>query len=84
MSEKEYLINWFVVNSSAGKAEIINNATQNFFETGWIDSLKFINFIIDLEQEFSIRFSNNDFQDRAFATIDGLSHIIQEKKNAAK
>ena len=56
---------------------------ENYFEKGWIDSLKFIDLITQIEEEFSIRFSNDEFQDRKFSTIEGLAKII-ERKNVKK
>lgn len=78
---KECLINWFVENSDFAKEVIENNLNENYFEQQWIDSFSFINFISDLEEKFGISFSNEEFQNREFATINGLVLIIKGKLN---
>ena len=71
-------IEWFEQNTSIQKDEIIKNLEENYLELGWIDSLKFISFITDIEEKFKIRFSNDSFQDRNFSTVKGLSKIVRE------
>ena len=58
----------------------IKKLSENYFKNGWLDSLKFIELINDVEQEFEILFSNDEFQNRKFATINGLREIITGKK----
>jgi acyl carrier protein len=76
-----WIINWFKQNADLKSNDITKNLFENYLEKGWIDSLKFISFISDIEGNFGIRFSNDEFQDRAFATIAGLSKIIHNKIN---
>lgn len=76
-----WLINWFVENSDFSKEVIENNLDSNYFEQGWIDSFSFINFISDMEEKFDISFSNDEFQNREFATVNGLAKIIEGKVN---
>jgi len=79
---KQWLIDWFKSNSNTEESVIINNLNEDYFSKKWINSLKFYSLITDIENEFKIRFSNDDFLDRKFATINGLSGIIEEKNNA--
>lgn len=79
ISTKDYLIQWFSKETGLEIKEINNMAEKSFFEIGWVDSLLFINFISDIEQNFNIEFSNEDFQNRAFSTVNGLSKIIERK-----
>jgi len=76
-----WIINWFVNNSNLDKKEIKEKSHTSYLENGWIDSFKFINFISDIEEHFGITFSNDEFQNRSFSTIDGLMKIIQSKIN---
>ena len=80
MDIENWLFDWFEKNTSAKKDEISKNLDENYFDNGWLDSLKFIELINDVEQEFEILFSNDEFQNRKFATINGLREIITEKK----
>ena len=52
---------------------------DNFFNEGAIDSFGIIELIEEVETKFSIRFSEQDFQNRGFPTIEGLARIISEK-----
>ena len=81
MDVKTWLIEWFKTNTDLSEGDIGNNLNANYFEKGWIDSFKFINFITDVEENFDIRFSNDQFQDRTFSTIDGVIRLIEEKIN---
>lgn len=76
---KEWVINWFLINSNATQNNIKNNLNENYLETGWIDSLQFVSFISDIENEFKIRFDNDEFQNKEFSNISGLSELIKEK-----
>jgi acyl carrier protein len=78
----KWLIAWFSENTNAARHDIKNNLKENYFESEWIDSLLFINLISDLEKKFTISFSNDEFQNREFATIAGLSQIVFRKHNA--
>ena len=80
MDVENWLFDWFEKNTSAKKDEISKNLDENYFDNGWLDSLKFIELINDVEQEFEILFSNDEFQNRKFATINGLREIITGKK----
>lgn len=79
MEVREWLVDWFCAHSAAGRDDIETNLESNYLEKGWIDSMQFITLISSVEDEFGVEFSNDEFQDRAFATIAGLSHIIAQK-----
>ena len=73
MNTKNWLIEWFSKNSDQNKDIIQENLHEDYLAKCWIDSLKFIELISDIENHFDIRFSNDDFQDRAFSTGNGFS-----------
>lgn len=75
----EWVIKWFKANTGFKEEEIKNRVSDNYFSQGWIDSLKFIAFITEMEKKFNIRFSNEEFQDRDFSTIAGLTKILEKK-----
>ena len=78
---RSWLSVWFVKNTNISEGEIEECSSKSYFELGLIDSLKFISFIPDLEEYFNIQFSNDEFQDRSFSTINGLVDIISTKVN---
>jgi acyl carrier protein len=82
MDIKSWLINWFSDNTAIDQEEITNNCHENYFLLKWIDSLKFISLISAIEDTFGINFSNDEFQDRKFATINGLEEVIKAKMDA--
>ena len=81
MNAKNWITDWFVQNTNIQKNEIEKNILEDYFIKGWIDSLKFILLISDIEEHFQINFLNDEFQNRVFSTIDGLAKIIEEKIN---
>ena len=81
MEIESWIINWLEDNAGIEKDESLKKNEENYLELGWIDSLKFISFITDIEETFKIRFSNDVFQDRDFSTVKGLSKIINGYSN---
>lgn len=75
MSTLDWLVKTF--QEKSGKSDI--STESNFFEQGLIDSFDIIMLIEEIEQKFDIRFTDEDFQNRSFATISGLADIIEQK-----
>lgn len=81
MDVTDWIITWFVKNTNLEKDDIIRNFNENYLEKGWIDSLKFISLITDVESKFNIAFSNDIFQNETFPTLEGLIKIIESEVN---
>ena len=73
---KEWILEYFIENSDE-KTKI--DTEVNYMEIGIIDSFGLIEFIEELENEFSIKFTNDDFSNRKFVTVDGLTEIVSNK-----
>ena len=73
------IIEWFCSKTGTEAEIITNNSSKNYFEEKWLDSLTFLEFVVFLENRFNVHFSNDEFQDKKFATIDGLTEIIERK-----
>ena len=71
-----WLLNWFSTNTSANKDKIQNELEKNYFEEGWLDSLKFIEFVTAVEEKFGIIFDNNEFQ----MYYDSIEGCLPRKK----
>ena len=78
---KTWLEEWFSNNSSRTVEEIKEKGDDNYFTEGLVDSFGFISLLSDIEEKFGATFSNDDFLDRSFATINGLACMINKKKN---
>lgn len=76
---RSWVIEWFAKNTGLRDGEIEGKTQENYFEKGWIDSFKFISLVSEIEETFSISFSNDEFQNMSFATIDGLVTAIKDK-----
>ena len=59
-------------------SEIIDLDSFNFIESGHIDSLGIMKFMIELEAEFDIKFTDEELLSEDFKTIDGLSNLINQ------
>ena len=76
-----WIINWFYSKSSImSTKEIKKRINENFFELGLIDSMNAMELIIDIESNFNISLTHEDFEDDRFFSISGLSQIINEKQ----
>lgn len=51
----------------------------NYIDTGYVDSMGILKFVVELEQEFDIQISDDDIMLQEFKTIGGLVGIINKK-----
>lgn len=79
MDVEERLIKFF-----KNKGIDVKNTNDDLFEKGYIDSMNILEFICFIEEEFGVKFSNEDFISRKFRTIKGISEIISEKCHSQK
>lgn len=80
MEIKEWLIEWFCNHSSLSAAELEAASKEDYLKKGIIDSFSFVMLISDIDDEYDIAFTNEDFLDPRFPSIDGLTEMIQERK----
>ena len=78
------LIEWFVNNADLEPAVVHQNIAQNYFEMQWIDSFQFISLVMSIEELYQISFNQDEFQNRNFSTIAGLTSIIEKKIDEQK
>ena len=72
-----WIVNWFEENSDADSSELKRDLNFNYFEQGWLDSFKFISLLQDLEDEFNLELGQEQFLNRDFSSIQGLSSIVE-------
>lgn len=80
MDIKEWLINWFSQHSSLNEAELEAASKEDYLKKGIIDSFSFVMLVSDIDDEYEVAFTNEDFLDPRFPTIDGLAEMIGERK----
>ena len=54
----------------------------NYIDSGYVDSMGFIQFIATLEDEFNISFSDEDMENPDIKVIGKLIEMIKAKRNA--
>ena len=74
-----WLRQWFDTNSNIAIKDSEDFESLNYFSAGLIDSIEFPRFIIDIEEEFNIRFEYDDFSKHEFSTIYGLYDTIKKR-----
>lgn len=80
MSEevKNFIIKYI---SKKGKLpQDVNLDEFNYIDTGYVDSMGILKFVVELEQEFDIEISDDDIMLPEFKTIGGLVKMIERKK----
>lgn len=77
---KKWLIEWFCGQTGYTPKEIEEHANDNYFDIGYIDSFGFIELIETLEETHHVAFPSDAFQDRSFATINGLAEICADQQ----
>lgn len=80
MEIKEWLIDWFANHSSLSTAELEDSSKVDYLKQGIIDSFAFVTLISDIDDEYDITFTNEDFLDPRFSNIEGLVEMISERK----
>lgn len=53
--------------------------TFNFVDTGYVDSLGIIKFVVDIESHFDIEITDTDIESQEFRTVGGIVSIISGK-----
>ena len=53
--------------------------TINYVESGYIDSLAVIKFVVELEDEFGIEFSDDELSLPDFKLVGGLIKLVESK-----
>ena len=51
----------------------------NFIEEGYMDSLKLVQFIVELEDEYGIEFTENEIDSQDFQKVGTLIALIEKK-----
>lgn len=75
-------IRQFVIKSIEKKSKLpkdIDIDTFNYIDSGYVDSLGIIKFVVDIESAFDIEILDSDIESADFRTVGGLVSIITRK-----
>lgn len=76
---EEWMINWFVSYSKMTEKQVQENMNKNYVEEGLVDSFGFIQLMSDIENEFRVEFSDDDFEKGDILILNDLIEIIGER-----
>jgi len=72
---KNWIEQWIISRSHNRSYSVVDN----IYDNDGIDSFSIIELIVDIEKNFSINLSEEDFKNEKFQMINGLSEIVLEK-----
>lgn len=79
---RDWLLNWLRERNEGELPAPLNHNGDAVFLSGepdsWIDSFGVVELISAAEAEFSVKFSETDFQRRDFTTVNGFSLIVED------
>ena len=78
----QWLCEWFLSRRKF-KGTSSQLLATNYFETGLLTSLEVIEFVSDIENQFDVQFSDQDFQDPRFGTVAGLAELVASRSAQA-
>ena len=72
---ENWIEQWIISRSHNRSYSVVDN----IYDNDGIDSFSIIELIVDIEKNFSINLSEEDFKNEKFQMINGLSEIVLEK-----
>ena len=72
-----FIIDWIVENRGGELDDI--DVYANLFEAGYLDSLSVFGIIMDIEDNFNIKFTPDELISEAASTINGLAEVAKSK-----
>ncbi len=76
----EQIVNFIVQElEKSGPLPVEDVLSFNFIDSGFIDSLSIMKFLVALEAKFTIQFTDDELLSEEFKTIGSLSLIISQK-----
>lgn len=59
--------------------EEVDPDSFNYFDSGYVDSLGIIKFMVEIEHFYGIEISDSDMESAEFKTVGGLVSIVSRK-----
>jgi acyl carrier protein len=76
-SVREYVL--AAVGRKAKLPADVDVETFNYIDSGYVDSIEIIKFVVDIEAKFNVEISDADLGSPEFRTVGGLVAIINRK-----
>lgn len=81
MIAKEYILN--ALQREYTFKSGVDVETIDFVEEGYLNSLAIIQFVVELEDEFNIEFSEEELNDPDFRVVGKLVELVEKKVGTA-
>lgn len=81
MIAKEYILN--ALQREYTFKSGVDVDTIDFVEEGYLNSLAIIQFVVELEDEFNIEFSEDELNDPDFRVVGKLIELVEKKVGTA-
>jgi len=75
----------YVLAAIGRKAKLptaVDIETFNYIDSGYVDSIEIIKFVVDIEAKFNIEITDADLESPEFRTVGGLISMISGKITA--
>jgi acyl carrier protein len=77
MEVKKHILD--TIQKKYALAENVDLETFNYLDSGFVDSIGIIQFVVSLEDDFDIEFTDADMNAPSFRTIGGLIRLVEAK-----
>jgi len=74
---KKFIVNYIEKKGNLPKNVDLDNF--NYIESGYIDSMGIIKFVVELESKFNVQITDEEMISSSFKTIGGLVSLIEKK-----
>lgn len=74
---EEFVLNY--IQKKYTVPETTDIYSLNYIDEGYVDSLGLVKFIVELEDEFGIEFSDSELEDNSIKIVGDLIKLIERK-----
>lgn len=74
---EEFVLNY--IQKKYTVSEETDIYSLNYIDEGYVDSLGLVKFIVELEDEFGIEFSDSELEDNSIKIVGDLIKLIERK-----
>lgn len=75
---RRFVYNWFKKKAERKRLDVELSDDLDYFQAGLLDSMGVVLLVQEIETGLGVRFTEEHFLDRRFATLGGLIAIVQD------